>query len=288
VSKKVLITGAGGQVGHELKMATSPYELIALTRNELDITQQDEVAKTVKKYNPDIIINAAAYTAVDKAEEESNRAFAINCDGVKNLAIACAENNIPLLHISTDYVFNGEKLSAYSEADPIAPLGVYGKSKAEGEAKLRELLPEHIILRTSWVFSSTGNNFVKTMLRLGKERVELSVVSDQQGCPTSAQSIAMVLLDIAQQYFSRKKIPWGTYHYCNQPPTTWYDFASSIFDIAAAIDNRPVPKLNAIPTSEYPTPAQRPTNSVLDCRKIEKAFGIVRRDWKVELTNIQL
>jgi dTDP-4-dehydrorhamnose reductase len=286
VNKKILITGAGGQVGHELKIAASPYGLIALTRNELDITQQDEVAKTVRKHKPDIIINAAAYTAVDKAEEEPGMAFSINRDGVKNLALACAENHVPLLHISTDYVFNGKKTSAYSEDDLIAPLGVYGKSKAEGEAILRDVLPEHIILRTSWVFSSTGNNFVKTMLRLGRERDELSIVADQQGCPTSARSIAMVLFCIAQQYLSEKTIPWGTYHYCNQSKTNWCEFAKSIFDIAGAINNRTSPKLNAISTSEYPTPVRRPLNSVLDCQKIEKAFEIHRPNWKDELTNI--
>jgi dTDP-4-dehydrorhamnose reductase len=283
---KILITGAGGQVGEELANADTTCEIIALTRSELDITHKNSVSEAVHAHQPDIIINAAAYTAVDKAEDEAKRAYAINRDGVKYLAQACAENSIPLLHISTDFVFDGEKETAYTEDDSIAPLGVYSQSKAEGEIILRELLPEHINLRTSWVFSSTGNNFVKTMLRLGKERDQLNIVSDQQGCPTSASSISETLILIAHQYLEGKLMPWGTYHYSNQPVTTWYEFAQSIFAQASSIDNRPTPKLNPIPTSEYPTPARRPLNSELNCQKIEKAFGITRPDWHDELMKV--
>jgi dTDP-4-dehydrorhamnose reductase len=283
---KILITGAGGQVGEELANADTTCEIIALTRSELDITHKNSVSEAVHAHQPDIIINAAAYTAVDKAEDEAKRAYAINRDGVRYLAQACAENSIPLLHISTDFVFDGEKETAYTEDDSIAPLGVYSQSKAEGEIILRELLPEHINLRTSWVFSSTGNNFVKTMLRLGKERDQLNIVSDQQGCPTSASSISETLILIAHQYLEGKLIPWGTYHYSNQPVTTWYEFAQSIFAQASSIDNRPTPKLNPIPTSEYPTPARRPLNSELNCQKIEKAFGITRPDWHDELMKV--
>jgi dTDP-4-dehydrorhamnose reductase len=283
---KILITGAGGQVGEELANADTTCEIIALTRSELDITHKNSVSEAVHAHQPDIIINAAAYTAVDKAEDEAKRAYAINRDGVRYLAQACAENSIPLLHISTDFVFDGEKETAYTEDDSIAPLGVYSQSKAEGEIVLRELLPEHINLRTSWVFSSTGNNFVKTMLRLGKERDQLNIVSDQQGCPTSASSISETLILIAHQYLEGKLMPWGTYHYSNQPVTTWYEFAQSIFAQASSIDNRPTPKLNPIPTSEYPTPARRPLNSELNCQKIEKVFGISRPDWHDELMKV--
>jgi len=286
VNGKILITGAGGQVGQELANADTTCEIIALTRSELDITHKISVREAVHAHQPDIIINAAAYTAVDKAEQEPKRAYAINRDGVKYLAQACAKNSIPLLHISTDFVFDGEKKTAYTEDDSIAPLGVYSQSKAEGEVILRELLPEHINLRTSWVFSSTGNNFVKTMLRLGKERDQLNIVSDQQGCPTSASSISETLMLIAHRYLEGKLIPWGTYHYSNQPVTTWYEFAQAIFAQASSIDNRRTPKLNPIPTSEYPTPARRPLNSELDCEKIEKAFGIIRPDWHDELMKV--
>ena len=283
---KILITGAGGQVGQELAQITTPCELIALTRSDLDIAHKHSVEEAVHAHEPDIIINAAAYTAVDKAEEEPKRAFAINRDGVRYLAKACSEKSIPLLHISTDFVFDGEKETAYTEDDPISPLGVYSQSKANGEAILRELLPEHINLRTSWVFSSNGDNFVKAMLRLGKDREELNIVSDQRGCPTSASSIAETLILIAHQYLEGKSVPWGTYHYANQPVTNRYEFARSIFAMASSIDNRRVPKLNPIPTSAYPTPARRPLNSELNCARIEQAFGIVRPDWRDELMKV--
>ena len=283
---KILITGAGGQVGQELAQVATPCEIIALTRSDLDITHKNSVREAVHAHQPDIIINAAAYTAVDKAEEEPELAFAINRDGVKYLASACAENTIPMLHISTDFVFDGEKESAYSEDDPIAPLGVYSQSKAEGEVILRELLPEHINLRTSWVFSSNGDNFVKAMLRLGKDREELNIVCDQRGCPTSASSIAETLILMAHQYLEAKPVPWGTYHYGNQPATNRYEFARSIFALASSIDNRRVPKINPIPTSAYPTPAPRPLNSELNCTKIVAAFGIIRPDWRDELMKV--
>ena len=183
-------------------------------------------------------------------------------------------------------MFDGEKKSAYTEDDPIAPLGVYSRSKADGEIVLRELLPQHINLRTSWVFSSTGDNFVKAMLRLGKERPELSIVSDQRGCPTSASSIAETLILIAHRYLEGKSVSWGTYHYANQPVTTRYEFARSIFAMASSIDNRPIPRLNPIPTSEYPTPARRPLNSELNCREIENEFGIICPDWHDELVKV--
>ena len=283
---KILITGAGGQVGQELAQITTPCEIIALTRGDLDIAHKHSVEEAVHAHQPDIIINAAAYTAVDKAEEEPEKAFAINRDGVRYLATACSEKSIPLLHISTDFVFDGEKETAYTEEDLVAPLGVYSQSKAEGEEVLRKLLAEHIILRTSWVFSSSGDNFVKAMLRLGKERTELNIVSDQRGCPTSASSIAETLMLIANQYLEAKPVAWGTYHYGNQPATSRYEFARSIFALASSIDNRAVPKLNPIPTSAYPTPARRPLNSELNCQKIEEAFGIIRPDWRDELMKV--
>ncbi len=279
----ILITGANGQVGHELNIAECPYQLCATDVNQLDITDIKQIEAVFGAVSPGIVINAAAYTLVDKAEHESELAFAINRDGVANLAIACRKLGIPLLHISTDYVFDGEKRGAYVESDPVAPLGVYGESKAEGEAVLRATLDEHLILRTSWVFSATGNNFVKTMLRLGKERDELNIVDDQLGCPTSAASIALVLLNLASRYLGGEHVEWGTYHYCDLPQTTWFGFASEVFDLIEGTDDL---KLNPISTSEYPTLARRPQNSVLDCQKINSSFNIKSGSWREELANI--
>ena len=280
MSKTILITGAGGQVSQELAAADSPHRLVALTQQQLDITNPAQIIEVFELHQPDILINAAAYTQVDRAENEAELAFAINRDGVANLAQACKKTDIPMLHISTDYVFDGSKQGAYKESDPIAPLGVYGESKAAGDAVLQATLEQHIILRTSWVFSATGNNFVKTMLRLGREREALAIVNDQHGCPTSARSIAEVLLNIADRYLQGKAIEWGTYHYCNQPETTWFEFAQSIFKQAGGFENL---KLNAIATSDYPTPAQRPQNSVLDCEKIKIKLGIEQASWTDEL-----
>ena len=283
MSASILVVGAGGQVGSELAAATTSHRLSALTRAELDITDVDAVTQAFAIHQPDIVINAAAYTAVDKAEQDSAAAYALNCDAVGYLARACQAAGAPLLHISTDYVFSGNKLAAYSEDDAIDPLGVYGASKAAGEAVLRDVLEAHIILRTSWVFSATGNNFVKTMLRLGKERDQLGIVSDQEGCPTSAASIADVLLDIADRYLKSETVNWGTYHYCNQPETTWFDFARAIFEQAGGFDNLTVKPIN---TSDYPTLAKRPQNSVLDCRKLTANFSIKQVPWKEELGKV--
>ena len=280
MSKTILVTGASGQVSHELAAANSPHRLLALTQQQLDITNPAQITEVFQSHQPDILINAAAYTQVDLAENEAELALAINRDGVANLAQACKKLDIPMLHISTDYVFDGSKQGAYKESDPISALGVYGESKAAGDAILQATLEQHIILRTSWVFSATGNNFVKTMLRLGKKRDELGIVDDQHGCPTSARSIARVLLNIADRYLQGRVIEWGTYHYCNQPETTWFGFAQAIFEQAGGFENL---QLNAIATSDYPTPARRPQNSVLDCSKLEANFGIERTNWIDEL-----
>ncbi|MCP4332090.1 MAG: dTDP-4-dehydrorhamnose reductase [Gammaproteobacteria bacterium] len=276
----ILIAGAGGQVGHELANADSLHQLIALSRAQLDISDSSQLIAAIGQHRPDIVINAAAYTQVDRAEEDRDNAFAINRDGVANLARACKQASIPLLHISTDYVFSGDGAGAYREDDEIAPRSVYGASKAAGEAELRSLLDRHINLRTSWVFSATGGNFVKTMLRLGKERDELGIVDDQHGCPTSARRIAGVLLTIADSYLRGDDIEWGTYHFCSQPDTTWFRFAREIFRLAGGYENL---RLNAITTGEYPTPAARPMNSVLDCSKLKASFGYSQPGWVDEL-----
>lgn len=278
--KSILITGAGGQVGHELAHAQGAYPLVALSRQQLDITDPSQIEAAFELHRPDLVINAAAYTQVDRAEAEAECAFAINRDAVANLASTCREAQVPLLHISTDYVFDGSKTGGYLETDPIAPIGVYGESKAEGEGVLQAALMQHIILRTSWVFSASGNNFVSTMLRLGKERDELGIVDDQHGCPTSARSIATALLTIADRYLRGESMEWGIYHYCNAPATTWHKFAIEIFGQAGGYENL---KLKPISTSEYPTAARRPLNSVLDCKLIEKVYGIRQVSWVDEL-----
>jgi dTDP-4-dehydrorhamnose reductase len=283
VSKSILITGAGGQVGHELAIADCPYRLIALSRQQLDITDPVKMDAVFSEHQPDIVINAAAYTQVDRAEQEQELAYAINRDGVANLAKASKNVGIPLLHISTDYVFDGSKSGVYVEDDPVAPLGVYGESKAAGETVLRETLDEHIILRTSWVFSATGNNFVKTMLRLGNERDEIAVVNDQFGCPTSARSIAEVLLQLADMCLQGQEVCWGTYHFCNGPDTTWFNFAKAIFEQVRGYENL---KLTAITTNEYPTPVRRPKNSVLGCLKLEDQGYVSCGAWRDELNKV--
>ena len=283
MTHSILITGAGGQVAHELAISNSEHQLIALPAKQLDITDLVQINDAFDEHHPDVVINAAAYTQVDRAEEESAIAYAINRDAVSNLAQACNRINSPLLHISTDYVFDGKKSGTYSEDDEIAPAGVYGASKAAGDAVLQSMLEQHIILRTSWVYSATGNNFVKTMLRLGAEREQLNIINDQHGCPTSAQSIAAALLLVTEHYLRGDEIEWGTYHFCGQPETTWHGFAWQIFQQARGFENL---KLNGIPTSEYPTPAARPLNSVLDCSKFVTRFETAQPDWRKDLDSI--
>jgi dTDP-4-dehydrorhamnose reductase len=280
MTHSILITGAGGQVAHELAIAESEHQLVALSEKQLDITDPEQINDAFNEYHPDVVINAAAYTQVDRAEEDVSLAYAINRDAVSNLAQACSSIDIPLLHISTDYVYDGNKSGAYCEDDKTAPAGVYGASKAAGDAALQSVLERHIILRTAWVFSATGNNFVKTMLRLGAERDELNIVNDQHGCPTSAYGIAEVLLKIADRYLRHDEIEWGTYHYCGQPETTWHGFAKQIFQQAQGYEHL---EIRGIPTSEYPTSAARPLNSVLNCSKLRSKFGIQQSDWVKDL-----
>ncbi len=289
---RILVTGCNGQVGHELvsQGKSLNYEMFGFDQDRLDITQNTAVQKILNEYKPDIVINAAAYTAVDKAEQEIKLAYAVNKDGSANLTNACKMLNIPLLHISTDYIFDGKQDRSYREDDPANPAGVYGQSKWEGEQAVRNRLKKHIILRVSWVFGKQGNNFVKTMLRLAKERDELSVVADQYGSPTSATDIAKTLLTLAQKMSKKeehKSFRWGTYHYSGTPKTTWHDFAKEIFATADTLGLiKAIPNVNAITSAEYPTPAVRPKNSALDCNKIIKTFAIAQPDWRMSLFNV--
>ena len=282
---KLLVIGAQGQVGSELCLLDSAeVQIMGMARHELDITNAKQVNEVITKQQPDFVVNASAYTAVDKAEEESDLAYAVNSEGPKNLARSCVDNSIPLIHISTDYVFDGNATTPYKEDDTTNPVNIYGKSKLSGEEVVRDICPQHIILRTSWVFGRYGNNFVKTMLRLGKERESLSVVSDQEGCPTAAHDIAEAVLKVCKKLekTENRDMLWGTYHFSGSPMTNWFSFAQATFEVAVEYGLK-TPKLNAIPTSGYPTPAKRPQYTVLDCHKIEHNFDIASPDWQKAL-----
>lgn len=286
---KVLITGCNGQVGHCLvKQLEGKAEVLAVDKEQLDITDQAAVFSAVSEFVPDYIINAAAHTAVDKAEEEVESSFAINRDGPKFLAEAAESCGAVMLHISTDYVFDGTGEAPYKESDTVGPQGVYGQSKLAGEHAVAQACAEHLILRTAWVFGEHGNNFVKTMLRLGQDRDSLSIVGDQIGGPTYAGDIAGALITMIE-YIEKEGGPqWGVYHFSGMPYASWYEFAEHIF---AAAKNKSVlaytPTLSSIPTSAYPTPAKRPANSCLDCKKIDQQFGIKPSNWQASLDNIQ-
>jgi dTDP-4-dehydrorhamnose reductase len=285
---KILVTGANGQVGWELSRrgAGEHFDILALDRNALDITDQRAVNRTVRGAEVGVVVNTAAYTAVDQAETEPELAFAVNRDGPAYLAAACGKAGIPLIHLSTDYVFDGRKQRSYRETDPISPLGVYGKSKAAGEAAVRELLPEHLILRTSWVYGIHGYNFVKTMVRLGQEREVVKVVADQYGCPTYAADLAETILRITGQLLGGGQVFRGTFHYCGKGATTWHGFAQAIFDLAAQHTSLRVKEIMPVSTADYSTAAQRPTNSVLDCSLIEQTFNIHPKPWQESLSQM--
>ncbi len=284
---KILVTGANGQVGWELLRRAERYGVTAvgMERAQLDITNPSAVSAAVRNGAYHVVVNAAAYTAVDKAESEPEIAYAVNRDGPANLAQACAEADIPLMHISTDYVFDGTKKGAYTEDDPVCPVSVYGASKEAGERAVRDVLARHIVLRTAWVYGAHGHNFVKTMLRSAQERDELRVVADQWGCPTAAGDIAEAILTIINFYTDDQALEWGTYHYCGDGPTTWQGFAEAIIAAAAASGGRRVP-VRPITRAEYPTPARRPANSVLDCAKIRATFGIAPKPWRDALKEV--
>jgi len=282
---KLLIIGSKGQLGSELvrKCKRNDFSFLALDLPEFNITDPSQVEKTLAVFKPSIVFNASAYTNVDKAETDLTIAFSVNSNGPANLAIYCDKNRIPIIHISTDYVFDGSKGQAYTESDPVSPLGVYGKSKEEGESKLRSILKQHIILRTSWLYGAYGNNFLKTMLRLGNEKKRIKVVSDQYGCPTCAADLAEAVVDISKQITQNPKIFWGTYHYCGLGITTWHKFAKAIFEIAGQYQNYKVSSVEAITTAQYPTRTKRPAFSALDCNLINKNFGITQKPWQGSL-----
>lgn len=282
---RVLVCGARGQVGHELmRLAPEWVEPVGLGSAELDITDPQAVSAIVRDVRPELIINASAYTAVDRAESDVAGAYAVNRDGVGYLAAEAQRLGIPLFHISTDYVFSGDASEPYREDQPTRPTGVYGASKLAGEQVLAATCSRYLILRTSWVFGSHGANFVKTMLRLGREREELAVVADQQGCPTSARSIAQALWHSAALWRRDAVLEWGVYHFAGQPAVSWHEFAVEIFRQAreSGLLAR-IPRVRPITSQEYPTPARRPLWSVLDCSKGRARLGLEPAPWQEEL-----
>jgi dTDP-4-dehydrorhamnose reductase len=284
----IAIIGSNGQLGWELvrQGGSLGLKMLALGSAEIDITRPGSIAGCLAPEAVQLVVNAAAYTAVDLAETENKLAFEVNRDGPANLAGFCADAGLPLIHISTDYVFDGSKAGAYREDDPVSPTGAYGQSKAAGEAEVRRKSPEHLIVRTAWLYGVHGHNFVKTMLRLRREKKTIRVVDDQTGCPTYAADLARAILLMADHILAGKKTLWGTYHYCGAGSVTWCGFARAIFEIAAKHEALEAAKVIPITSAEYPTPAKRPANSVLDCAKIEKQFGIQPRPWLNSLTDM--
>lgn len=288
---KVLVVGAGGQVGRDLIEGGREFpelEIVGVDRQQLDITDGEAVERAYDQVNPAIVINAAAYTAVDKAETDVVAATQVNAHGPRVLADAAVERSIPVLHISTDYVFSGRESppSQYREQDAVGPTGTYGETKLLGEVALREALPQHLILRVSWVFGRYGHNFVKTMVRLARERAELRIVADQHGRPTPARAIARALLDLADRYRRDGSLVWGTYHFAGDPPTTWHAFAEEIIAIARTRTDLAVKSVVPITTAEFPTPAERPKNSVLDCTLYRDWIGGELPDWRPALPEV--
>lgn len=282
---KILITGANGQVGTALqRLANSDhfFEITALDKSQLDITNEKQVQEQFAQFLPDYVINCAAYDHVDEAEHNQELCYAVNAKGVENLAIACGDLSIPMIHLSTDYVFDGHYASGYTEDDDVAPLGIYGDSKWQGEDRLRQLLPQHIILRVSWLFSESGNNFVLRTLDTAKAKKELPAVIDRKGCPTSAVDVARVVLAILKQIYNGADA-WGTYHYCGAEITNRYDFCKEILIAAGHYESLEVEKMVPISSKDYITEALRPNTSVLICKKLLETFGIRQKPWRQEL-----
>jgi dTDP-4-dehydrorhamnose reductase len=275
--KKILVTGANGQLGKEfrdLEKEFSQYEFLFLSREDLPIHHYELVRKTFDAFKPDYCINCAAYTAVDRAEQESDLAFIVNAESVGILAAVSTAHSTKFIHVSTDYVYGGDSAIPYKETDPTSPSSVYGASKKAGEDQAFKYNPEAIVIRTSWVYSYYGNNFVKTMMRLMKEKNEIAVVNDQKGSPTSATDLASFIMHVIG-YPS-----WhpGIYNYSNAGEITWFDFAVEVKTLLGTNC-----RVNPIPTSAYPTPAKRPAYSVIDKAKIKQVYGVEPNDWKQSL-----
>ncbi len=282
----ILVTGGNGQLGQSLQYIASKYEsfqFVFTDAADLDITNLEECYSFFDKLKPQYCINAAAYTAVDKAETDEEMAHKINCIGAENLAKAALKYNCVLLHISTDFIFDGQKTTPYTELDQPNPTGVYGKTKLDGELAIQAVFDTYFIIRTSWVYSQFGANFMKTMLRLASERETLSVVNDQIGTPTNAVDLANCLVQICMTNNQQPTINnYGIYNFSNEGQCSWYDFAKEIFE-----KNNIIMDVQPIATTAYPTPAKRPKYSVLDKSKIKSVFGLEIKDWTESLEEIQ-
>ena len=277
----ILVLGAGGQVGRAL-VERAGARAIGLTHEDCDICDADAVVRAISRENASVVINCAGYTAVDRAEAERERAFAINRDGAANVARVAASCALPVIHLSTDYVYSGSHAGALTEDCPIAPVNAYGASKAAGDAAVARENASHLVLRVSWVFGVHGVNFVKTMLRLGHERSELRIVDDQVGGPTEARDIADAILTMAKACRVPGFRDWGIYHFAGAPSMSWCAFARVIFEGASMRSPNVVP----IPSSAYPTLARRPLNSMLGCERIGRVFAIAQPDWQVALKRV--
>lgn len=281
---KIIITGAKGQLGSDLvpRLNMAGHEVIGFGSKELDITSAEQTLKAVKDLSPECIINCGAYTKVDLAEKEKESAFAVNQTGAANLADAAEAAGAALIHVSTDFVFDGDKATPYSETDKTNPLSIYGASKLAGEEEIIKRTDKHFIVRTSWLYGTGGNNFVKTILRLAAERESLRIVYDQAGSPTWTADLASALLNIVKSVETGEK-KYGVYHYSNEGVASWYDFAHMILEETARRADFKCRNLEPILTSEYPTPARRPAYSVFNKSKIKKEFGISIPHWRVSL-----
>lgn len=285
----VVVTGADGQVGSLIRVKANayPFKICALNREALDITSPQSILDAIDKYKPRLIINCAAYTAVEQAEKNKRQALHVNDYAVQLLGKACLQADIPLFHISTDYVFDGAKRDPYNEEDEAVPQNSYGASKLAGEKSLQQILERHLIIRTSWVFSEIGNNFVKTMLRLSAQNNRIKVVSDQISAPTSAHSLAEILLTLAHKFIQEGELKWGVYHYANYPYCSWFDFAKEIFDQATKKNLIAVePTVDPVSSEQFASLVKRPQFSRLDCGKIDNYISGCLRDWRIELSNV--
>jgi len=277
---RILVIGRAGQLATALAEKSWPADIAVACRgrDRIDLAQPAAAREAVIAEKPDLVINAAAYTAVDKAESEPELAFAVNRDGPAALAEACLAIGAPLIHVSTDYVFDGRKRGAYVEEDPVNPASVYGASKEAGERAVRGILSAHVILRSAWIYAPEGKNFVRTMLRLARESPEIRVIADQRGCPTAASEVARAIVAASGRLLAGSG-EFGTFHFCGTGSTSWHGFAQAIFQLSQG----PQPKLIAIPTSAYPAPARRPANSVLDGAKFRQLYGVAARPWRESL-----
>ena len=286
--KKILLTGINGQVGHALQPLLAGFDCVGLSRQDLDLTNVDMIRRVIREIKPDMIINPAAYTAVDKAESEPDLAYAINAIAPGVIAEEAGKLGSALVHFSTDYVYDGRKSSAYSEFDQVNPISIYGKSKLAGEDAIRAVGVPHLILRTSWVYGAYGKNFLMTIIRLASEREELGIVADQFGAPTASLSIAEGLEKLLLKWVPEHEHQTGVYHFTNTGSTTWHGFACEIVKQYSAIERLKVSEKSIKPltTADYPTPAARPENSCLNHEKLKSTFGLVLPSWQDGLKSV--